>query len=76
MSDPFGRSERHIRVHRVLVPVLDDVDVLHPEEIAGAHHGAGVVRLVDVLQHHGDMARALGCDTVEELAFVVRDELR
>ena len=58
--DPLGSAERHVRVHRVAVPVLDRVHVLDAEQVAGAQYRTRVVRLVDVLQRHGDVARAQG----------------
>jgi hypothetical protein len=72
--DPFRRAERDIGVHRVLVPVLDDVQVLDAQQVAGPHHGTGIVRLVDVLQNAGHMPRALQRDALEERTLVRCDE--
>ena len=41
---------------------LDDVDFLEPEALAGAQHRRDVVGIVEVLQHEGVLAGALGYD--------------
>jgi hypothetical protein len=52
------------------------VDILYAETVAGAEDGGGIVRLVDILQRHGDVAGAEGRYAVDEGAAVLGDELR
>ena len=57
------------------IAVLDNVHILNAEAVATAQHGTGVVRLVDVFKHHGDVACAVLHQPVEEAALVVGIEL-
>src|SRR5436190_14426996 len=50
------------------------MDVLYAEKIRRAHHGTGVLRLVDVLQYHGDMPGAQRGEAIEERPLVVAEE--
>ena len=69
--DPFAAAYGHIAGRVELVAVFDDVNILHPEAVAAAQHGTGVVALVYILEHHGNVARAVLHQSVEELAFVL-----
>ena len=73
--DPLAAAHGNIAGGVEGVAVLDDVNVLHAEAVAAAQYGAGVMRLVDVLQHHGDVAGAVLDEAVEELPFVVGNHL-
>ena len=72
--DPFGGPQGDLFAERVGVRVLDHMQVLDAQEVARAHHRTGVVRLVDVFQHHGEMARSLARDAIEKRAAFRGDE--
>ena len=72
--DPLGAAHGHVASGVEGVVGLHHVHVLYPEAVARAQHGRGVVALVDVLEHHADVASAQGCQTVEEGALVVAEE--
>ncbi len=74
--DPFGGAYGDIAGGVEGVVALDDVDILYAETVAGAEDGGGIVRLVDILQRHGDVAGAEGRYAVDEGAAVLGDELR
>ena len=58
-GQPLVGTHRDGAVRRELVFVLNDVDVLHAIALAGAHHRADVLGLVQVFQHHGEVARSI-----------------
>ena len=58
-GQPLVGAHRDGAVCSELVFVLNDVDVLHTIALAGAHHRADVLGLVQVFQHHGEMARSV-----------------
>ena len=72
---PFGSPHDHLGVQAVRVPVFHDVDVLHPQDFRGAQGRAGVLGLVDVLQHQGHVTGAPGQDLADSLLLVLGDEL-
>src|SRR5688572_10114992 len=75
-AEPFGRAQGHIGIYGIGIPVLDDVHILYPETIAGAQHGTGIMRLVDVFQGNGDMTGAEADDLVKLFFPVLRNKLR
>ena len=54
--------------------VFYDVDLLYPQAFAGAQHRAGVLGLVDVFQHNGDMAGPLPQDLSQTFPAFLVDE--
>jgi hypothetical protein len=56
---PVAASHRHIVADAKPVPVLDKMHVLYAETITTPQYGAGIVRLVHILQHNPQMPRAL-----------------
>ena len=73
--DPLGGAHGDVAGGVEGVVALDDMDVLDAEAVAGAEDGGGIVRLVDILQRHGDVAGAEGRYAVDEGAAVLGDEL-
>ena len=56
--EPFAGAHHDVGVDVVNPFVFNDMDVLHAGEIAAAQNCAGIVRLIDVLKHHGEVACA------------------
>ena len=73
--DPFGGSYGHIASGIEGIAGFDNMDILHAEAVAGAQYGGGVVGLVDIFEHHGDVAGAQGRETIEEGASLGGDEV-
>lgn len=73
--DPLGGTYGDVARGVEGIVVLDDVDVLDAETVAGTKDGGGVVGLVDVFEGDGDVACAEGRYAVDECAAVVGDEL-
>ena len=73
--NPLGGSDGDVAGRVEGIVGFDDMDVLDAEAVAGAEDGGGVVGLVYVFEDDGDVACAERCETVEEVSFVVGDEL-
>ena len=56
----------------IVIPGHRNISV-QPERIY-AHHRAGVMGLIDVLEHHGQVPRAFRCDAIEKRATPAGDE--
>lgn len=63
--DPLGGSEGDFVVWLEAVSVFDDVHVLHAEAFAGAHDGAGVVGLIEILDDDPYSIGSRGEDTLD-----------
>ncbi len=57
--DPVGSTHCHLRIQREGIRILDYVQVLYAEALAGAHDCTGIVRLENVLQDDANMVRAM-----------------
>ena len=72
---PVGSSLGDFGVVAESVLVLDGVNVLDAEAIAGTEDGTAIVGMKKVLEHEGDVGGALADKAVEKVVFVVRHEL-
>jgi len=73
--NPIGGPHGNLAVEGIRVAVFNDMKVLDPEALAGAHDGAGVVGLEDVLENDLDMTCPPGEDRFHAAAFFRGDEL-
>ena len=54
--NPVGCSHGDISIQGILIAVFNDVEVLNPKTLAGAHNRAGIVWLKDILENNANMA--------------------
>ena len=62
--EPLRSSFGDAFVPRPCVFVFDEMHVKQPKAIGTSHHSAGVATLVDVFEHHGNVAAAPGDDVL------------
>jgi hypothetical protein len=55
---PFLRAHRNFPIDGLSEPLLDDVQLLDPENLARTHHGACIVQLVNIFERDGKMISA------------------
>jgi len=74
-GEPFVGAEGHVGADPVFVPVFDDVDILDAEAFAGPEDCAGVMGLKDILEHNGQVTRALQQSLFKLFKASIRDKL-
>ena len=73
--DPFGGTHGHVAGGVEGVVRLDDMHILHTETVARAKHGGGIMRLINIFEHDGNMARAQRCQAIKQGALIVAKQL-
>ena len=74
--EPFRRAHHDVGVDVVNPFIFNDMDVLNACQVAASEHCAGVVRLIDVLKHYGEVTRAVLQHLLEALFSPVGDVIR
>ena len=74
--EPFRRAHHDIGVDVVNPFIFNDMDVLDACQVAASEHCAGIVRLVDVLEHYGEVARAVLQHLLEAPFSLIGDIIR
>jgi len=71
--EPLAGTHHDVGIDVVNPFVFDDMDILHPGEVAAAQDSTGIVRLVDVLEHYRKVACAVFQHFLEALFSFVGD---
>ena len=74
--EPFGAADDDVWVDVVDPFVFDDMDVLNACQVAASEHCAGVVRLIDVFEHYGEVTCAVLKHLLEAPFSLIGDVIR
>jgi hypothetical protein len=70
---PFVGSFQHTFVYSVFGFILDDVNILKSEALAGTQYSTGILRLINIFQDKRDVPRTHAQDFLNKILFVIAD---